>query len=170
MLIVLWSTRTIKSLSPLKNKVARWSCVIYERKCSCNLRYIGETKRNWSSLESTRRSTWEFRTGKELNRKRFSQDYLESIVGCAFILSSKENPGSAFYCTKEACIEWSLRASLFVFASSWYYLRVTLPILCHNYWFIYCLLNCVILLSLLTLLIYIILIFDSYHRNEKVTI
>ena len=46
MLIVLWSTRNIKSLFPLKNKVAHRSCIIYERKCSCKLSYIGETKRS----------------------------------------------------------------------------------------------------------------------------
>ena len=46
MLIVLWSTRNIKSLFPLKDKVAHRSCVIYEGKYSCGLSYIGETKRN----------------------------------------------------------------------------------------------------------------------------
>ena len=46
MLIVLWSTRNIKSLFPLKDKVAHRSCVIYEGQCSCKLSYIGETKRN----------------------------------------------------------------------------------------------------------------------------
>ena len=46
MLIVLWSTRNIKSLLPLKDKVAQRSCVIYEGKYSCKLRYIGETKGN----------------------------------------------------------------------------------------------------------------------------
>ena len=45
MLIVLWSTRNIKSLFPLKDKVAHKSCVIYEGQCSCKLSYIGETKR-----------------------------------------------------------------------------------------------------------------------------
>ena len=46
MVKVLWSTRNIKSLFPLKDKVAHRSCVIYEGKCSCGLSYIGETKRN----------------------------------------------------------------------------------------------------------------------------
>ena len=45
MLIVLWSTRNIKSLFPLKDKVAHRSCVIYEGR-SCKLSYSGETKRN----------------------------------------------------------------------------------------------------------------------------
>ena len=34
MLIVLWSTRNIKSLFSFKDKVAHISCVIYERQCS----------------------------------------------------------------------------------------------------------------------------------------
>ena len=46
MFIVLWSTRNIKSLFPLKDKVAYRSCVIYEGQCSCKLSYIGETKTN----------------------------------------------------------------------------------------------------------------------------
>ena len=46
MLIVLWASRNIKSLFPLKDKVAHRSCVIYEGKCSCKLRYIRETKGN----------------------------------------------------------------------------------------------------------------------------
>ena len=46
MLIVLWSTRIIKSSLPFKDKVAHRPCVIYEGKCSCRLSYIGKTKRN----------------------------------------------------------------------------------------------------------------------------
>ena len=44
--IVLGSTRNIKSLFPLKDKVVHQSCVIYEGQCSCKWSYIGETKRN----------------------------------------------------------------------------------------------------------------------------
>ena len=55
--IVLWSTRNIKSLFPLKDWVKHLSCVIYEGKCSCGRRYIGETIRNsdigWNEHEST---------------------------------------------------------------------------------------------------------------------
>ena len=46
MLIVLWSTRKIKSLFSLRDKVAHRSCEIYEGQCSCKLSYIGKTKRN----------------------------------------------------------------------------------------------------------------------------
>ena len=57
MLIVLWSTRNIKSLLPLKDKVAHRSCVMYEGKCSWELSCIGETKRNsevsWKEDEDT---------------------------------------------------------------------------------------------------------------------
>ena len=55
--IVLWSTRNIKPLFPLKDRVKHLSCVIYEGKCSCGRRYIGETTRNsdirWSEHVST---------------------------------------------------------------------------------------------------------------------
>ena len=55
--IVLWSTRNIKSLFPLKDRVTHFSCVIYEGKCSCGRRYIGETIRNsdvrWGEHKST---------------------------------------------------------------------------------------------------------------------
>ena len=55
--IVLWSTRNIKPLFPLKDRVKHLSCVIYEGKCSCGRRYIGETIRNsdiqWIEHEST---------------------------------------------------------------------------------------------------------------------
>ena len=44
MLIVLWSTRNIKSLFPLKDRVAHRSREIYEGKCSCKTSYIGEEK------------------------------------------------------------------------------------------------------------------------------
>ena len=46
MLIVLWSTRNIKSVFPIKDKVAHPNCVIYEGQYSCKLSFIGETKRN----------------------------------------------------------------------------------------------------------------------------
>ena len=46
MLIVLWSTRNIKSLFPLKNKVGHQSCLIYKGRFFCKLSYIGETKRS----------------------------------------------------------------------------------------------------------------------------
>ena len=44
--VVLWSTRNIKSLFPLKDRVKHLSCVIYEGKCLCGRLYIGETIRN----------------------------------------------------------------------------------------------------------------------------
>ena len=44
--IVLWSTRNIKYLFPLKGQVKHLSCVFYEGQCSCGRCYIGETIRN----------------------------------------------------------------------------------------------------------------------------
>ena len=42
---VIWNTRNIRSLFPLKDRVDHMSCVIYEGKCSCGEAYIGETIR-----------------------------------------------------------------------------------------------------------------------------
>ena len=42
-----WKTRKIKSLFLLKDKIQHPACKIYEGTCNvCNIKYIGETKRN----------------------------------------------------------------------------------------------------------------------------
>ena len=43
---VVWNTRKIQSLFPLKDKVQHLSCVIYKGICSCGETYVGETIRN----------------------------------------------------------------------------------------------------------------------------
>ena len=43
---VVWNTRKVQSLFPLKDKVDNYSCVIYRGDCSCDQNYIGETVRN----------------------------------------------------------------------------------------------------------------------------
>ena len=42
---IIWDTRNIRSLFPLKDRVKHQSCVIYEGTCSCGEKYIGETNR-----------------------------------------------------------------------------------------------------------------------------
>ena len=42
---IIWNTRNIRSLFPLKDRVHHRSCVIYEGTCSCGDQYIGETNR-----------------------------------------------------------------------------------------------------------------------------
>ena len=42
---IIWNTRNIRSLFPLKDRVEHRSCVIYEGECSCGDKYIGETNR-----------------------------------------------------------------------------------------------------------------------------
>ena len=42
---ITWSTRKIRSLFPLKDRVKHVSCVIYHGVCSCGETYIGETER-----------------------------------------------------------------------------------------------------------------------------
>ena len=43
---VVWETKKIRSLFPLKDKNKWPSCTIYEGVCSCGETYIGETDRN----------------------------------------------------------------------------------------------------------------------------
>ena len=43
--LIIWETRKIRSLFPLKDKVTHKSCVIYEGICTCGDRYTGETNR-----------------------------------------------------------------------------------------------------------------------------
>ena len=45
-MLLMWKTRNIQSLFPLRDKNDYKSCVIYKGDCSCGSRYIGETKRN----------------------------------------------------------------------------------------------------------------------------
>ena len=42
---IIWNTRNIRSLFPLKDRVDHRSCVIYQGTCSCGEDYIGETIR-----------------------------------------------------------------------------------------------------------------------------
>ena len=42
---ITWSTRKIRSLFPLKDRVEHLSCVVYEGLCSCGKKYVGETER-----------------------------------------------------------------------------------------------------------------------------
>ena len=48
---VVWNTRKIQSLFPLKDKVQHLSCVIHRGICSCGETYVGETisncKKGW---------------------------------------------------------------------------------------------------------------------------
>ena len=47
-IIYTWKTTKLRSLFPLKDKITHLSHVIYKGVCSCDLVYIGETKRNVS--------------------------------------------------------------------------------------------------------------------------
>ena len=44
---VVWNTRKILLLFPLKDKVQHFSCVIYKGICSCGETYVGKTIRNY---------------------------------------------------------------------------------------------------------------------------
>ena len=44
--VVVWETRKIRSLFPLKDRIMHKACVIYEGNCSCGKKYVRETIRN----------------------------------------------------------------------------------------------------------------------------
>ena len=60
-MVIMWKTRNIRSLFPLKDKNDYKSCVIYEGDCSCGSSYIGETKRNvevrWNENSNSTKSS-----------------------------------------------------------------------------------------------------------------
>ena len=43
---IIWNTKKIKTLFPLKDRISSKAVVIYDGICTCNERYIGETKLN----------------------------------------------------------------------------------------------------------------------------
>ena len=45
-LMIVWETRKVRTLFPLKDKVKHASCIIYEGNCTCGSTYIGESIRN----------------------------------------------------------------------------------------------------------------------------
>ena len=45
-MVIKWKTRNMQHLFPLKEENNYKLCIIYKGDCSCDLRYIGETKRN----------------------------------------------------------------------------------------------------------------------------
>ena len=53
---IIWDTRNVRSLFPLKDRVKNTSCVVYQGTCSCGLTYSGETNRNacirWNEHDS----------------------------------------------------------------------------------------------------------------------
>ena len=98
--IVLWSTRNIKSLFPLKDWVKHLSCVIYDGKYSCGGQYIGETIRNsdicWNEHEST--------AGKSEPAKHFADNkshmFTEKVLASASLHFCKRKILEAFFITK----------------------------------------------------------------------
>ena len=58
---ITWSTRKIRSLFPLKDRVKYLSCVIYQGVCSCGEKYVGETERiaegRWSEHNTLSRNS-----------------------------------------------------------------------------------------------------------------
>ena len=98
--IVLWSTRNIKSLFPLKDQVKHLSSVIYEGKCSCGIRYIGETIRNsyigWNEHESTKGKS---KPAKHLTDNK-SHMFTWKVLASAPLHCRKREILEAFFITK----------------------------------------------------------------------
>ena len=59
-LIIRWKSRNLKSLFPLKDKDLHAACMIYKGICSCELTYVGETKRNVEVIYSEHIYPWNF--------------------------------------------------------------------------------------------------------------
>ena len=59
--VVIWKTRNIRTLFPLKDRVVHVSDVIYEGICSCENNYIGETDRiagcRWNEHEDIKKNS-----------------------------------------------------------------------------------------------------------------
>ena len=98
--IVLWSTRNIKSLIPLKDRVKHLSCVIYESKRSCGRRYIGETVRN----SDIRRNEHESKAGKSETAKHIADNeshmFTWKVLASAPLHFRKRKILEAFFITK----------------------------------------------------------------------
>ena len=98
--IVLWSTRNVKSLFPLKDRVKHLSCVIYEHKCSCGRHYIGETIRNSDIRCNEHEST----TGKSEPAKHLADNkshmFLWKVSASAPLRFHKRKTLEAFFITK----------------------------------------------------------------------
>ena len=131
-LIVLWSTRNIKSLFPLKDKVAHRSCVIYEGQCSCKLRYIGETKRNsevrWREHENPAGKT---EPAKHLMENASHMFTWKVLSDAPSHFRRRRILEVFFIAIRKPALNDQLKTSFFVLVSAWHYLNVTLFILRH---------------------------------------
>ena len=72
---------------------------------------MGEIKRN----SEVRWKKDKYLAGKPEPAKHFSRFYLEIILGSNLTILYNNNSSCILYCTNEACIKWSVRASFFVF-------------------------------------------------------
>ena len=167
MLIVLWSTRNIKSLFTLKDKVAHRSCKIYEGKCSCKSSYIEETKRNsevhWKDHKDP---AGKLEPAKHLIENTSYKFTWKVLLIAPTHFCRRKILEAIFMALRKLALNDQLEHHS-VFFSSWYYLNVTLlqfryilsySVLILSFLrFINCLFFCVILLMIpFTLLIYIV--------------
>ena len=85
---------------PLKDQVKHLSSVIYEGKCSCGIRYIGETIRNsdigWNEHESTKGKS---KPAKHLTDNK-SHMFTWKVLASAPLHCHKQEILEAFFITK----------------------------------------------------------------------
>ena len=59
--MIIWQTKTIRSIFRLKDKINHKSCVVYEGTCTCGITYTGETERlatlRWKEHEDPRKQS-----------------------------------------------------------------------------------------------------------------
>ena len=152
MLIVLRSTRNIKSLFPHR------SCVIYKRKCSCKLRYIGETKGN----SEVRWKEHEDPGGKSEPAKHLienaSHKFTWKVVSIAPSHFHRRKILEAFFIAlRKPALNDLLEHHLNLLCSNFDIFGHYSVLILSFLWFIDCLFFCVVLLMLpFTLLIYIV--------------
>ena len=98
--IVIWETRKIRSLFPLKDRVLHRSCVIYEGVCSCGKKYVGETRRiakiRFDEHDNTKKNSEPSKHLKKYNGHAFEW----KIIATATRAQLKREILEAFYIAK----------------------------------------------------------------------
>ena len=100
---IVWKTRKIRTLFPVKDKNLHPACVIYKGECSCGETYVGETGKNaykrWQ--EHTLTSTVKSEAAK--HREKYPTHKFEwKVLATASKFPSKQKILEDFYVTKTA--------------------------------------------------------------------
>ena len=81
---VVWNKRKVQSLFPLKDKVNHYNCAIYQKDCTCDQIYIGETVRNakiqWKKHEDTDSKSEQAKHLKENSTHKFRSTIISKAL------------------------------------------------------------------------------------------